>query len=1067
MPRGSAMETSPAPARTGSAQLSGIDPALSAAKPPNGANSLPLVDDDESEWEYEYSTTETETYYITLDLSTQDFTDKRTKTIHHGRGGYHSEKQANIFQGRQQSPDASPQPGTRHNSTAVASDDDGEEGTPPAPGSGGNRAAAAAAVLPGLEARGWSSRRDSEGGDDEVDEDDDGNQSGRRGLDEVQIMELHSPNPVIAYQGRVYAGQWHENIGTEFLITRHNEDSHLPVLRHLDDGVDLLAASSTRISVTQKELKRKDPAAKQKHEGMRLAGDGVQRHPSDRADLGVEGRRDHHGVEVEEDDVEAQALLVPPPDAGASQARIDQGNFLREFIALKRARGETDAVPVLTNADHLPKRAPSKRTKTPGRGQGAGGGRPRGVRAARGTTRVLCQFCGVSFGVGRIRTATEPRGAAWHSGGIWRRDTRGWLPGYEDPKRERCFRKRKRDRKRKVRDGEGGGEERQRVKKDREYYVRKAEESGCRLLKRERPPSRDRGRSITDEELQRLYAGAETGPAEDTSGSVHPDNHIEEDKAAATMGQSGLEVGHDDNDSASGEAYVPTEGSDDSDGEPLEYASDAESDVLDPHGSDDDDDDLLPAEDESTWTFSVNGPDPLAMTDSAFEPLSASWAPEKASRGCLDEEEEDDIVSYSKSTEHFMYEHIAGPDCAHDEGYHGDRISVDEMLHSRTAQFLAAKQLVDTYGSTWEPADDDLDFEKGSNCFLTGFATRPPTTYDGTWLLPIRHGVDYINGDNYADFEMQLPEFGLPFHPACFELYRQASRNTLDGRVELDGLLDFYARASSEPQSFPLVWNEDARNSFWQGWTCHVGTEYLVANPVYVPQLASIITAATVVASERPDFSIRDSPFAYRAGNEAVTAAGDLFLKLPAEIVQGIVDLLGSKDIASLRLASQAFQQLPISLWYRLVREELPFLYEAWSDDVQPYPWASRLALDHQAFAEAKAERLADRDHRRRVIQEDMPEIMDELLRNEPGIDDAELELETMCADSRRILDHTPMRLHRETTDWYQLYRDIVVNWDQLKGLRNRERIWQHVTTIVEAIKARAIVRDGDIEMSM
>jgi len=344
------MEKSPGPAPMDSTKPSGIGPAQSTAKQSNCANSLPVVEDDDSDWEYEYSTTETETYYITLDLSTQDFTDKRTKTIHHGRGGYHSEKQANLFQSEQQ------------DNTAIISNDEGDRGRSSVRKNEGDRS------LPGLEARQPSSRRDSG--------EDDSNRQARR--NEVQIMELHSANPVISYQGRVYAGAWHENVGTEFLITKHDEDSHLPVLRHLENGVDLLAASSARISVTQKELVRRDTTnTRDRYQ----RGGGV---------AGTQQRASNSNGDEDEDPIdETETLLVPPAEPGATQARIEQGNFLREFIALKRSRGETDAVPVLTNSDHLPKRAPSKRIKTPGRGQGAGGGRPRGVRAGtpRSTTR--------------------------------------------------------------------------------------------------------------------------------------------------------------------------------------------------------------------------------------------------------------------------------------------------------------------------------------------------------------------------------------------------------------------------------------------------------------------------------------------------------------------------------------------------------------------------------------------------------------------------------------------------------------------------------------------------------
>lgn len=160
-------------------------------------------------------------------------------------------------------------------------------------------------------------------------------------------MELHSPNPVISYKGRVYQGQWSQNVGTELLMTRHDDDDPLPVVRSLDDGIDLLAASCARITVTQKELERKDPESTQGHDKLTKE--------------------------------EREALTkIPKPETKPSIARTNQTNFLARLIALKKRKGEKDEVPVLVNGN-----VRDLWVKGSHRGRGRGG-RPKGRGRRKG-----------------------------------------------------------------------------------------------------------------------------------------------------------------------------------------------------------------------------------------------------------------------------------------------------------------------------------------------------------------------------------------------------------------------------------------------------------------------------------------------------------------------------------------------------------------------------------------------------------------------------------------------------------------------------------------------------------
>ena len=52
-----------------------------------------------------------------------------------------------------------------------------------------------------------------------------------------------------------------------------------------------------------------------------------------------------------------------------------------------------------------------------------------------------------------------------------------------------------------------------------------------------------------------------------------------------------------------------------------------------------------------------------------------------------------------------------------------------------------------------------------------------------------------------------------------------------------------------------------------------------------------------------------------------------------------ILDYLGSKDIAKLRLATPVFRQLPTILFRRLLLEDMPWLFEVKDLDVAKINW--------------------------------------------------------------------------------------------------------------------------------
>lgn len=289
------------------ASLDFLDPRLRSPRA-TATTTLRLLghnqEDDDSEWEYEYSATETETFYVTLDLSKADF--KAQDQVKHppvpSRGGWQAHRASELFLNRRKATER-----VSHNSaasSAASSDAERDEGDQPAP------------PPESQDKQSLSTPDDS-----------------RADPERVQILDLHSENPIISYKGRVFSGQWCENITTELLLMRHDEESDLPVLRHLGDGVDLLAASSSRINVTEQKLRPKDSERERQRASAHLP-----------------------------------QTVIPPVDPKASQERTDQRNFLADLIALKRRKGEVDDVTVIARSMQG-KRGKGKRLQTHRRGR--------------------------------------------------------------------------------------------------------------------------------------------------------------------------------------------------------------------------------------------------------------------------------------------------------------------------------------------------------------------------------------------------------------------------------------------------------------------------------------------------------------------------------------------------------------------------------------------------------------------------------------------------------------------------------------------------------------------------
>ncbi|APA11480.1 hypothetical protein SS1G_04887 [Sclerotinia sclerotiorum 1980 UF-70] len=299
---------------------------------PMSINVADIVEEDEDEYEYEYSSTEKEIFYVTLDLTTPNVPVKRKlaqthprrnakKWLNPGLGKHRrhlgdsttivvdKEKPAKA-KGKAKSKSAKKSPN-------VEEDDDDDE---PAEGEEVEEPLEDGKTQPVSISKPVEVAKKSTGEQysNFIADTKRGGEAPETLKPEVQILDLHEDNPVVSYEGNIYQCRWEENMGTELLFTAHDPNSKLPILQSVSNEVDLLAASSARITSVNTKVEDKDPTG------------------------GPGGKRRNYfwrSGNIRE--------LKIPVGVAASDQRKNQAFFLQSLIQIKESRRERDHVTVM------------------------------------------------------------------------------------------------------------------------------------------------------------------------------------------------------------------------------------------------------------------------------------------------------------------------------------------------------------------------------------------------------------------------------------------------------------------------------------------------------------------------------------------------------------------------------------------------------------------------------------------------------------------------------------------------------------------------------------------------
>jgi hypothetical protein len=178
---------------------------------------------------------------------------------------------------------------------------------------------------------------------------------------------------------------------------------------------------------------------------------------------------------------------------------------------------------------------------------------------------------------------------------------------------------------------------------------------------------------------------------------------------------------------------------------------------------------------------------------------------------------------------------------------------------------------------------------------------------------------------------------------------------------------------------------------------------------------------------------MEESEFSNKNHTSLQIGHDDVFASLPPEIRLLLVSLLDASDLTNLRIASRTFTKLPNSVWRRLVQEEMPWLWESWSDgeeDHVPSFWTTVTANDLLFFKEVRERYSAQLSD----VSTPTSEAVNSLLPFPKEVP-------------------SQLRLPRGNTNWHGVYTHIKQNWSSLRGLRNRQRIWEDVGEIIKRIE--------------
>ncbi|KAL6914776.1 hypothetical protein FSST1_012536 [Fusarium sambucinum] len=263
-------------------------------------------------------------------------------------------------------------------------------------------------------------------------------------------------------------------------------------------------------------------------------------------------------------------------------------------------------------------------------------------------------------------------------------------------------------------------------------------------------------------------------------------------------------------------------------------------------------------------------------------------------------------------------EHIASPSCQTLRGINGHRLSLRQMKNCRNVRFVMPKP------HNFRAGVDVRLMEKDSFFCLSGESNGSNVLEGRYWIswkafYPPRYGFRELKCDwpminEGVDGSDSL--YPLPVHSYCLDIYAKASYRR-NGRVDLDGLWhwrEIESRAQEVRELLELRHPDvfRAREHWNLPWYHHTGDEWIVANPVEIPDIRTLLKPCL------------DVTFAQGTTQNQASVLDSI----PKELLYQIIDLLSPTDVDSVAKTCHTMYQYTQLRFKEIVRQDMAWLWE-------------------------------------------------------------------------------------------------------------------------------------------
>ncbi|KAM3501954.1 hypothetical protein MY11210_009217 [Beauveria gryllotalpidicola] len=363
-------------------------------------------------------------------------------------------------------------------------------------------------------------------------------------------------------------------------------------------------------------------------------------------------------------------------------------------------------------------------------------------------------------------------------------------------------------------------------------------------------------------------------------------------------------------------------------------------------------------------------------------------------------------------------EHISGPNCVLRNAYVGHNITAQEFRGCNTFQLLCPKP------SDWKSEKGDEDFEADDECpsYLSGLRDHLDSSVSfATVFAPMRHGQEHFHVHNWASAAGNRYLAAMPFHPACFEVFKRASLKRLN-TIDVEGLAGWYKVEATYHFTDKIFPHDEAvrRATKDRVWDHVEGDEWITANPCFVPALHDEMQQLAT-----------DEPFVGPKSGETASLGVD------------------TDNIAQMNLSSEPSPNLPQSFYFGHIRHDMPWIWETWC--ARPYSgWA---ATTQSAIAKDPIAVSHHRDYLKNWIRAIQADGDSSSTQKRAHLRHLNVQMKELEAKSQFVPEPTPVTLlPRIGTDWRRLYFALQNMGETSKGLRNRQRIWRCCNYILDRI---------------